>query len=124
MPPVIDELLARLHRTRAEIKDMEEWAKAAQAEVLEATPADVDKLSWAVESSEGTATVVRPTTIKFDEEALEKALGPKVWSQITKVSVDQKKLGDLVARGVVDVEVVAEHSTEVARTPYVRTKAS
>lgn len=124
MPPAIDELLARLHHTRAEIKGMEEWAKAAQAEVLEATPADVDKLSWAVESSEGTATIVRPTTIKFDEEALADELGPELWSQVTKVSVDQKKLGDLVARGVVDVEVVARHSSEVARTPYLRTKTS
>jgi hypothetical protein len=122
MSSVIDELLAQLHETRAKIKNLEEWAKTAQVEVLSAVPDDVEKLPWNVESSQGTATVVRPTTIKFNEEALAAELGPELWSQVTKVSVDQKKLSDLVSRGIVSIETVVKNSEEVARTPYLRTK--
>ena len=122
MTSVIDELLAQLHDTRAKIKSLEEWAKTAQREVLDATPEGIESLPWSVESSQGTATVVRPTTIKFNEEALAAELGPELWSQVTKVSVDQKKLSDLVSRGIVPIETVVANSEEIARTPYLRTK--
>lgn len=72
------------------------------------------------EDSVARVTIVRPTTLKIDEERLEEALTAKQWAQVTKMSVDKKALENAVVRGVIEASIVADVSTEVPTKPYLK----
>ena len=65
-------------------------------------------------------TVVRATTMEFNEEGLKDSVSESVWRQITKVVLDKKALEDAVARGKVPLDIVADNSKEVAKKPYLK----
>lgn len=65
-------------------------------------------------------TIVRPTTMEFDEAGLKDSVSESVWRQITKLVLDKKALEDAVARGKVSVDTVAQNSKEVAKKPYLK----
>lgn len=68
-------------------------------------------------------TVVAPTTIQFDEAAIEKAVGPDVWDEITTtrtiVTFDPVAFEDAVASGKIPRKVLTDHVKEVPKgNPY------
>ena len=65
-------------------------------------------------------TIVRPTTMEFNEDGLKKSVSDSVWRQITKLVLDKKALEDAVARGKVSVDIVADNSKEVPKKPYLK----
>ncbi|NBO53558.1 MAG: hypothetical protein EBU84_02965 [Actinobacteria bacterium] len=88
---------------------------------------DKHELETVTVGEEGSATkvtVVRATTIEFDEEGLKKSVSDSVWRQITKVVLDKKALEDAVARGKVPIETVADHSKEKPKKPYLKITAA
>jgi len=70
--------------------------------------------------SEIKITIVRPSTLKFKEDALQEQLSAKQWRQITKTVIDKKAVEDAVARGIVDISVISKNSSEVASKPYLK----
>lgn len=108
----LKELIATLD---AERKELEAWVLDNMAE------SDQQTVEW--ESATGTAmraTAVYSSTVKIDEAGLQAALGPHKWAQVTRRTLDERLLEDKVAKGAIDIEVVAEHSTEVPRKPYLK----
>lgn len=65
-------------------------------------------------------TIVRPTSMEFNEDGLKKSVSDAVWRQITKLVLDKKALEDAVARGKVSVDIVADNSKEVPKKPYLK----
>ena len=66
------------------------------------------------------ATAVYTTKEIIDAEKLKKALGHELWGKITTLALDQQKLQDAMARGLVDPNVVAQCSSTVSNRPYVK----
>lgn len=117
----IDQWLTRL----ASLKEQEALIEKERRDLEERIIHFLDgNESDSIESTVGNerlkATVVRSTTLKFDEHGLASELSPHMWREITKRVLDTKALEDKVARGAIDVEVVAKYSDEVPRKPYVR----
>ena len=65
-------------------------------------------------------TIVRPSTLKIDEHALESALTKPQWKLVSKQVLDKKALEDAIVRGKIDIAIVTENSKEVASKPYLR----
>jgi hypothetical protein len=117
-------LVAKLHGWREAQKVAERAAKDFQREAISQLEADgVDKVNWAYDGLEGTATLVRPTSVILNESALKEVLAADVWDRVVKSSVDAGKLDGLVAEGVVSIEEIAGCYEVVERMPYVRTSA-
>lgn len=72
------------------------------------------------ENDEYRVTIVRPSTLKIDEEGLESSLSKAQWKLITKHSVDKKALENAIVRGKIDPSIVSDHSKEVLSKPYLR----
>lgn len=121
-------------RQREAIRNLVEEYKEATSE-LEAIQATIDKLKERLmtklqdaeletitvgEGEEVKVTIVRPTTLKIDEEGLKEALSPSLWKSVTKQVIDKKALEDAVVRGKIEASVVADNSKEVAAKPYLR----
>lgn len=81
---------------------------------------ELETLTVGEEGDEIKVTIVRPTTLKFDEEGLKESLSSAQWKSVTKQVVDKKALEDAVVRGKIDPSVVADNSKEVASKPYLR----
>jgi len=93
-------------------------AKEALFALLEKHELETIKVGEEGESAK--VTIVRPTSMEFDEAGLKDAVSETVWRHITKLVLDKKALEDAVARGKVSVETVAQHSKEVAKKPYLK----
>lgn len=65
-------------------------------------------------------TVVRAERVSIDAEALEKALAPKVWQQVSKRVLDNGLLEAAVTMKVVDENLVATHSEIKQNKPYIK----
>jgi hypothetical protein len=120
-PEKLAHQLAQLHAYRSAAKKTADEARVLQQNLL----AEWDKSFDTVYSADGmtiSASAVRPTTIRFDEEKLQSMLTPEQWQQVTRLVVDQKLLEQLVVKGEIDLDVVVACSQEVARTPYIKTK--
>lgn len=81
---------------------------------------ELETLTVGEDGDEIKVTIVRPTTLKFDEEGLKESLSPTQWKSVTKQVVDKKALEDAVVRGKIEPSVVADNSKEVASKPYLR----
>lgn len=66
------------------------------------------------------ASRVQNTSVRIDEGALKSKVGAKMWSKITSLVLDKKKLEAYVASGEVDPITVAECSIEVESKPFIR----
>lgn len=93
-------------------------AKEALMVLLEKHELETVKVGEDGESTK--VTIVRATSMEFNEEGLKKSVSESVWRQITKVVLDKKALEDAVARGKVPIETVADNSKEVAKKPYLK----
>jgi len=119
----VEERLARLALLKSQIASLESERKALQAEVMaEFKAQDATKMYW-LGDDEGvwnTATLVEPTSVKFDETILRESLTDEQWSSVTKTVLDETALEDQVASGAIPMSAVEQCSTIVPRTPYLR----
>lgn len=67
-----------------------------------------------------TGTLVQSETVEFDEAALRKALGARLWEQVTRQVVDRKKLEARIAIGDVTAKAVEKHTIRKPRRPYLK----
>jgi hypothetical protein len=117
----IQELLDTIdfHQQEADIHDKAvNRAKEALLTLLEKHELETVKVGEDGESCK--VTIVRPTTMEFDEAGLKDSVSESVWRQITKLVLDKKALEDAVARNKVPLEVLAKNSKEVAKKPYLK----
>ena len=114
---LVDEI--DFHQQEADIHlDKVGKAKEALMALLEKHELETVKVGEDGESTK--VTIVRATSMEFNEEGLKKSVSESVWRQITKVVLDKKALEDAVARGKVPIETVADNSKEVAKKPYLK----
>lgn len=114
---IVDEI--DFHQQEADIHfDKVGKAKETLMTLLEKHELDTVKVGEDGDSTK--VTVVRATTMEFNEEGLKNSVSESVWRQITKVVLDKKALEDAVARGKVALDIVADNSKEVAKKPYLK----
>lgn len=117
-------------RKYAEAKKEAEEAAAKVKDIQSDLIGYFDKVkddSVSVELEDGTTlkgTCVRSTTIDINVPRLKKALGTKLWGKVTIRTLDKGLLEQRIADGDVKAMDVAECSTEVERSPYVRVTSS
>lgn len=115
--------LATLADLKAQAKEAEDRRKALEEELSkEMATAGIKRDHWPSQEpgKYHTATLVESSTIQFDENGLKQALSEEQWASVTKSVLDSKALEDQVARGLIPVDLVVEHSTEVPRKPYIK----
>ena len=123
-----ENLASRISVLKSEISEREELRKQLEEKLFKLIEAESDQLSESFMMQERydeeifitKVTIVRPTSIEIDEEGLKKALTASQWKAITTLSLDKKKLEDNVARGKIDIDVVANNSTEKPKKPYLK----
>lgn len=117
----LERLLNQLATAKAELEILTEMKKRIEAEVIEEMAGkECLSLEWNHTGIPKRASIVYSSVVKIDEAGLSKELGSKVWNSITKRVMDTKLLEDKVARGLISIGVVAGHSSEVPRSPYVK----
>lgn len=117
-----------IERLLIEIESAEEEAQNWQAQVDKSKAElfalmekhDLSTIEVEIQEEGQRATIVRPTQLKIDEQALQDAVSEAIWRTITKRVIDKKALEDAVTRGKVEAETVSKHSKEVATKPYLR----
>ena len=123
-----ENLVKRISALKVEVSEREELRKQLEEKLIKLLEADLYPLSESFMLQEKydeevfitKVTVVRPTSIDIDEEGLKNELKPSQWKAITTLSLDKKKLEDNVARGKIDIDVVAKNSTEKPKKPYLK----
>jgi hypothetical protein len=115
---MIETTLAKLAEVRDELKRLKELDRILTTKLV--TSLGLESTDWSYAGKAAKAIVVRPTSLSIDETGLLAALDESMVKRVTKVVLDEKALETAVSEGAIDMELVAEHSTEVARTPYVR----
>ena len=115
----VDKWLADIASIKRQEAELEKERRALEAKVMEFLEKNgVGSVDWDANGVTGRATIVRSSQLIYDHDLLSKAVGPAIWRAITKRVIDTKSLEDKVARGIVPIEVVAEHTTEKPRKPY------
>lgn len=120
MTKKLDRMLSELADLKADIALMDERRKELEQEIIEFLPEQTQSVEWEHELGVAKATVVYSSTVVIDDDGLKNDLTPAQWKKITTLVVDQKALENLVARGDIDIAIVAKNSTEKPRKPYVR----
>lgn len=113
--------IAALAELKQQIAELDDKRKELEAEVLELMEsAEITTTEVEIDGVVTKATAVYSSTVKIDSTGLQGELSGSMWNQITKRVLDERLLEDKVARGLIDIDVVARHSTEVPRKPYVK----
>ena len=107
------EILAEARQTKAEAESL---ARSVTERLLNMAG---DEEQWEL-SSGGSASVVRPTSVKVKADELRARVGEEVWSQITKPVLDDDLLSEAITKGLVSIQTVSDCSTVTYRSPYVR----
>lgn len=116
----LDKKLYRLHELKQTINNLELERKDLELEIItHLESVETVTLDWG-DDRLNKATVVYSSSMKIDAAGLEADLTDRQWVSITKRVIDEKLLEDKVARGQIDVDIVAKHTEEVPRKPYVR----
>ncbi len=120
----MNQLITDLEHARRMSKEWTEKASELSKRVIDEADRlklpPTDAIAWRFGESMGSAKVVRPSTIKYDEDRLQATLGSDRWSRATKTVLDTKALDAMVADGVVEIGEVAACSEVVDRSPYVK----
>lgn len=118
---MLSNLLEEIKENQAIVADAESAIADAKKKILQSLENnEIDTVTIGEEENQVKVTIVRPTTLKFNEDGLQESLTPTQWRQITKTVLDKKLLEDAVARGKVDISIVSKNSKEVASTPYLK----
>ena len=117
----IEDLLNEIdfHQQEADVHS-EKVAKAKESLFALLEKHELETIKVGEDGDSTKVTIVRPTSMEFNEEGLKDSVSDSVWRQITKLVLDKKALEDAVARGKVSVDIVAENSKEVAKKPYLK----
>lgn len=117
----IEDLLEEIdfHQQEADMHS-DKVAKAKESLFALLEKHELETIKVGEDGSSTKVTIVRPTSMEFNEEGLKESVSDSVWRQITKLVLDKKALEDAVARGKVSVDIVAENSKEVAKKPYLK----
>lgn len=117
----IDTWLTELADLKDEIAEKDERRKELESKIIEYLDGnETSAIEWEHYGKSAKASVVRSSTIKIDEEGLLAELPARTVTAITTRVIDRKALEDKVARGQIDVNLVAKYTDEVAKKPYVR----
>ena len=122
---ILIEKLKEFHESKVKSDGWDKTRKLRQSacvELFENLPEleDTTEFDYGEGMESYKATCVKSETIKIDEEGLKEKLGSEIWEQVTTSKLDMKKLESLVATGAIASEVIADYSTIVPRTPYVK----
>ena len=128
MPSEKEKLVSQISSLKQEVSEKEELRKQLEEKLLKLIEAESYPISESFMMQEKSddeifitkVTIVRPTSIEIDEEGLKKAITASQWKAITTLSLDKKKLEDHVARGKIDIDIVAKNSTEKPKKPYLK----
>ncbi len=116
----LDKNLARIAELKREIAKLDAERKELEASVIEHLESvQLVTVEWG-EDRKNKATIVYGSSIKIDASGLQDELTAKQWQSVSVRVLDEKLLEDKVARGQIDVDLVAKHTTEVQKKPYVR----
>lgn len=117
----IEDLLDEIdfHQQEADMHS-DKVAKAKESLFALLEKHELETIKVGEDGSSTKVTIVRPTSMEFNEEGLKESVSDSVWRQITKLVLDKKALEDAVARGKVSVDIVAQNSKEVAKKPYLK----
>ena len=122
---MLEKLVEEINNEQGKIADAEYEIAKAKKKIFDALESnEVDTITVGESESETKITIVRPTSLKFDEEGLKEKLSDNQWRQITKTVLDKKAIEDAVARGKIDITIISANSTEVASKPYLRITGS
>ena len=114
-------LLVEIQTAEEEVQDWQAQVDKSKAELFALMEKhDLSTIEVEIQEEGQRATIVRPTQLKIDEQALQDAVSEAIWRTITKRVIDKKALEDAVTRGKVEAETVSKHSKEVATKPYLR----
>lgn len=117
----LDRWLTEIADIKDQIAALEERRKELEAKVIERMDAtESTSVRFEYNDKERKATLVHSSTMKIDADGLRDELPPRIWKTISKQVVDERALEDQVARGRIDINVVAKHTTEHPRKPYLR----
>ena len=117
----IERLVDEYHEISSDMAKLDERLAKIKATLMEKLEAsELETITVGEEGAEVKVTIVRPTTLKINEDTLESALTKPQWKSITKQVIDKKALEDAVVRGKIDAIVVSDHTKEVASKPYLR----
>jgi hypothetical protein len=117
----LDKWLTELVELKEEIAALESNKKDLETKILTLLEADeTTTIEWEHNGKLAKATAVYSSTLKIDEDGLKDALTPAQWRSVTQRVLDQRALEDKVARGQIDVSVVAKNTTEVPRKPFIK----
>ena len=117
----IDSRIGELFRIKGDLASLDARKKELEDEIIKLLDdKQLDSYEWEDNGLAGKATPVFSSTISFDVDGLEEELGQGMWRQVTHRVLDQKKREDKVSKGKIDISVVADHSTEKARRPYIK----
>ena len=118
---MISKLLDEIKENQEKLADAEYAIASAKTKIFDSLESnEIETVTVGEEENQVKVTIVRPTTLKFNEDGLQKSLTPAQWRQVTKTVLDKKALEDAVARGKVDIGIVGKNSEEVASKPYLK----
>ncbi len=118
---MLEQLVEEMKIQQGKIVDLEHEVAKAKKKIFDALENnELDTITIGESESETKITIVRPTSLKFNEEKLQEKLSDKQWRQITKSVIDKKAIEDAVARGTIDISIISANSVEVASKPYLR----
>ena len=118
---MLEQLVEEIKTQQAQLVDLEHEIAKSKKKIFDALESnEVDTITIGESESETKITIVRPTSLKFNEEKLKEKLSDKQWRQITKTVLDKKAIEDAVARGTIDISIIGANSAEVASKPYLR----
>lgn len=118
------EAVVEVRDARNTKRGLEEAISDHQAEAVDALEGlGIESIAFDDPSADNVkigASVVRQSTLQFDETKLRKKLGVKLWNRISTRHLDRSKLEQAVADGIIDAKVVAACSEEKAKKPFIR----
>ena len=118
---MLEQLVEEIKTQQAQLVDLEHEIAKSKKKIFDALESnEVDTITIGESESETKITIVRPTSLKFNEETLKAKLSANQWRQITKTVLDKKAVEDAVARGTIDISIISANSVEVASKPYLR----
>lgn len=80
----------------------------------------LETLTVGEEGNTTKVTIVRPSSLVIDDDALFAELSASQVKLVTKKVLDKKALEDAIVRGKIDESVLTNNSKEVANKPYLK----
>lgn len=125
MPQSNKERLHDLANQLHTAKKAQTAAKEIASEISDALLELMDQMGETVANhDDGKFTIVESSVLEYDEAGIKKALGAKGWGTITRTVMDKKLLEAQIAAGNIDPVVIAQCTTEVPRSRYLRSGGS